>query len=103
MVPIGDICRKNEIEFHLCANDTQIYISFKPSVPNSKSDCIARIEKSIEEINIMMTQNLHKLNSDKMEFILLGTRQQLSKVGDISLHIYSTPPISKSPSMKNQV
>ena len=36
-----------------------------------------------------MTQNLLKLKSDKTEFILLGTRQQLSKVGDISLHICS--------------
>ena len=34
-----------------------------------------------------MTQNLLKLNSDKTEFILFGTRQQLSKVDDISLHI----------------
>ena len=80
MVPMGDICRKNEIEFHLYTDDTQIYISFKPSVPNSKSDCSVRIEKCIEEINIWMAQYLLKLNSDKIEFILLGTRQQLSKV-----------------------
>ena len=36
-----------------------------------------------------MTQNLLKLNSDKTEFILFGTRQQLSKVNDIGLHIDS--------------
>ena len=36
-----------------------------------------------------MTQNLLKLNSDKTEFILFGTQQQLSKVDDISLHISS--------------
>ena len=41
----------------------------------------------INEINIWMTQNLLKLNRDKMELILFGTRQQLSKVDDISLHI----------------
>ena len=87
MVPLGDICRRNEIEFHLYAEDTQIYITFKPGVSNSKSDCIARIEKSIEEINIQMSQNLLKLNSDKTEFIPFGMRQQLSKVGDISLCI----------------
>ena len=43
----------------------------------------------MDEINIWMIQNLLKLNSDKMEFILLGTRQQLAKTGDISLHISS--------------
>ena len=62
-------------------------MTFKPGVPNSKSNCISRIEKCIEEINIWMSQNLLKLNSDKTEFSLFRTRQQLSKVGDIRLHI----------------
>ena len=61
--PIGDICRKNQIKFHLYANNTQIYLSFKPSIPNYKSDCTIRIDKCINEINIWMTQNLLKLNS----------------------------------------
>ena len=88
-VHIGNICRRHQVEFHLYADDTQIYLSFRPSIPFSKYDCIARIEKCIEEIGIWMTQNLIKLNSDKMEFILFGTQQQLSKVDDISLHIGS--------------
>ena len=85
--PIGDICRNNHIEFHLYADDTQIYLSFKPSISNSKLNCIARIEKCTNKINIWMTQNLLKLNSDKTEFILFGTRHQLSIVDDISIQI----------------
>ena len=84
---IGDICRDNHVEFHLYADNIQIYLSFKPSILNSKLYSIARIEKGIHEINIWMTQNLLKLNSDKTEFILFGTRHQLSKVDDISIHI----------------
>ena len=34
-----------------------------------------------------MSQNLLKLNSEKTEFILFRTRQKLSNIGDISLHI----------------
>ena len=88
-VPIGNICRRHQVEFHLYADDTHIYLSFRPSIPFSKHECTVRIEKCIEEIGIWMTQNHLKLNSDKMEFILFGTQQQLSKVDDISLHISS--------------
>ena len=88
-VPIGNICRRHQVEFYLYADNTQIYLSFRPSIPYSKHDCIARIKKCIDQIGIWMTQNLLKLNSDKMKFILFGTQQQLSKVDDISLHISS--------------
>ena len=87
--PIGSICRNNHVEFHLYADDTQLYLSFKPSKLNSKLDCITRIENCINEINVWMTQNLIKLNSNKTEFILFGTRHQLSKVDDISIQIGS--------------
>ena len=88
-VPIGDICRKHQVAFHLYADDTKIYLSFRPSTPSSKHECIAKIEKCIEEIGIWMTQNILKLNNDKTEFILMGTQQQLSKLENISLHINS--------------
>ena len=88
-VPIGNICRRHQVEFHLYADDTQIYLSFRPSIQFSKHECITRIKKCIEEIGIWMTQNLLKLNSDKTEFILFGTWWQLSKVHDISLQIGS--------------
>ena len=87
--PTGDICRNNNVEFHLYANDTPLYLSFKPSKLNSKLNCITRIENCINEINVWMTQNLLKLNSDKTEFILFGTRHQLSKVDDINIQIGS--------------
>ena len=88
-VPIGNICRKHQAAFHLYADDTKIYLSFRPSIPSSKHECIARIKKCIDEIGIWMTQNLLKLNNDKTEFILMGTQQQLSKLDNTSLHIGS--------------
>ena len=32
-VPMGNICRRHQVEFHLYADDTQIYLSFRPSIP----------------------------------------------------------------------
>ena len=45
-----------------------------------------------------MRTNLLKLNDDKTELIVLGTRQQLSKVGDVSIMIGSDT-ISAVPSV----
>ena len=73
---------------------TQVYLSFKPSIPSSKHECIAKIENCIEEIGIWMIQNLLKLNNNKTEFILLGTQQQLSKLDNISFQIGSDTIIS---------
>ena len=70
-VPISNICRKHQVAFHLCADDTQVYLSFKPSIPSSKHECIAKIENCIEEIGIWMTQNLLKLNNDKTDSFYL--------------------------------
>ena len=86
-VPLGDICHRNGIEFHLYAVDTQVCMTFKPSVPMAKEECMAKIEKSIGEIDIWISQNLLKLNRDKTEFIMFRTRKQLTKVGDIHLQI----------------
>ena len=46
-VPIGDICRTHQVEFHLYTDDTQIYFSFRASKPNLKHDCTTRIENCI--------------------------------------------------------
>ena len=86
-VLLGDICHRNGIEFHLYADDTQVYMTFKPGVPMAKEECITKIEKSIGKIDIWMSQNLLKLNRDKTEFIIFRTRQQLVKAGDIHLQI----------------
>ena len=62
-------------------------MTFKPSIPMAKEECITKVEKSNSEIDIWMSQNLLKLNRDKIEFIMFSTRQQLAKVGDIHLQI----------------
>ena len=98
--PIGNICRKHHVAFHLYADDTQIYLSFRPSTPSSKHECIAKIKKCIDEIGTWMTQNLSKLNNDKTEFILVGTQQQLSKLDNTSLHI-STDIIKPTNHVRN--
>ena len=71
--PLGDLCKKYEIDCHGYADDRQLYLSFKPMVPMDQVTCIRRLELCIVEIRCWMRANFLKLNDSKTEFILLGT------------------------------
>ena len=71
--PIGDICRKYNINFHSYADDQQIYLSFKPSIKGDEEQCTTILHNCINEIHVWMCTNLLKLNNDKTEFILTGS------------------------------
>ena len=78
--PVRDIILKYNLNYHVYANDTQLYITFKSSQEHADS-CITTLEKCIrQEIRSWMGQNFLKLNDEKTEFLLFGSRQQLSKV-----------------------
>jgi len=56
-------------------------LSFKPDTTLSQSDAIEAMELCImKAIRAWMIADKLKLNDDKTEFLIIGTRQQLSKV-----------------------
>ena len=87
--PIGDICRKHQIIFHSYANDTQNYLDFKPQkdATTNQDTCLSNLENCIRDIRFWMKSNLLKLNDDKTEFSVLGTRKNLETAGNFSLKI----------------
>ena len=82
--PLASVIRKHGLEFHLYADDTQLYIAFKPSCPSSKSDGIKKLEGCIGEIRKWMSENMLKLNEDKTEVLVITSRGQ---IGDISINV----------------
>ena len=85
--PLGKVCRKHHIFYHLYADDTQLYLAFKPNRNGCKEECIHSLEICINEIRDWMCINLLKLNDRKTEFIILGTQQQLQKISHINIQI----------------
>jgi len=70
------------LNHHLYADDTQLFLSFHPSEFHS---IITHLQNVLQQISSWMTANLLTLNSSKPEFLLIGLKQQLSKIHDSSL------------------
>ena len=85
--PLGDICRSHGIVFICYADDTQLYLSFRPSSDLSKTNAIKRLEDCIMYIRLWMRTNLLKLNDDKTECIIFGTQQQLKEIQEFTINI----------------
>ncbi len=85
IMPIGDIVRQHSLNFHLYADDNQLYVSVEPS---QTATGVQQIEDCIKDIRAWMAINYLKLNDDKTEFLTIGSRQQLLKVpSDLCLSI----------------
>ena len=87
ITPLGDICRKYHIKFHGYADDQQLYCSFDPKNRQDSSVAISRLEDCISSVRSWMRVNRLKLNDDKTEVIMLGTRSNLSKVENVTVKI----------------
>ena len=65
------------ISYHFYADDTQLYISLTPS---NFATAISTLQKCLTDVQSWMATNKLKLNPDKTEFILLGTKSQRDKL-----------------------
>ena len=73
---------------HCYADDSQLYQSFRSADGlSSQTDAIHAMERCTEDIRHWMVSDPLLLNDDKTEFLLIGTRQQLSKVEALPLRV----------------
>lgn len=72
--PLGDLLRLHQMDYHLYADDTQLYITFNSSSPDDLEMATSRIEACVRDIDAWMCWNKLKLNSDKTELLYLNAQ-----------------------------
>ena len=81
------IVEKHLPDAHAFANDSQLYVSFKPDSTCDQLAAVAALEHCIDDIKDWMLSDKLKVNDGKTEFLIIETRQQLAKVNFNSLRI----------------
>jgi len=87
--------------FHCYADDTQLYIAFRPGDDSEETAALTAMESCIADMSQWKHRNKLNLNSDKTEYLLTGTRQQLQKVGNIGMLSVGDSRIALSCEVRN--
>ena len=95
--PVADIFSKHGVEFHLYADDTQVYVSFPL---DQEARALDQLESCISEVRLWMAHNYLKLNDDKTEFMILGSKHLLNQVKTTSVTVGDTK-VGASSSVRN--
>jgi hypothetical protein len=85
-LPVGKIIRRHDLPFHLFADDSQLYITFRPTQP-AANNAVASVGQCVKELHQWMTKNRLKLNDDKTEVLAIGSKKQLAKIAIPQLQI----------------
>ena len=95
-----NIVNKHLPNVHAYADDTQLYLAFKPGNYANEAAAVSSTQSCLRDVQNWMLMDRLKLNPDKTEFLILGTRQQLEKV--ITSHlVVGESRISPSTKVKN--
>ena len=73
--PLGNIIKKHGLNYHFYADDSQLYVAFKPKDQISREEAIAKVEACSKDIKAWMNNNFLKLNGDKTELIIVTSKK----------------------------
>ena len=94
LLPLGAILRHHNIGYHIYADDTQLYISFKYTDP---LEALTKLNMCISDIRVWTIKNKLKINDSKTEFIIFRFTLLKQKFSDLSV---SVGDMQVSPSSK---
>ncbi|KAL2096189.1 hypothetical protein ACEWY4_008337 [Coilia grayii] len=87
MLPLGNIIKKHNIDFHSYADDTQLYISVEPN----KTTALQSLTSCLSAVTHWMSNNFLKLNESKTELLLIGPKDKrealLPSLGNLNQYV----------------
>ena len=102
IIPLAELIRTYGLNNHGYADDTQLCLSFKKTSDNATVKCeILNLEKCLCDISVWMSQNKLKLNNDKTEIILFGSKKHLAELNIKSLSVAGTDVSVASEPVRN--
>ena len=88
IIPLAQLIRSYDLNNHGYADDTKLCLSFKKTSDNEIVQReILNLEKCLCDISVRMSQNKLKLNNDKPEIILFGSKKHLADLNIMSLSV----------------
>ena len=81
------LCKKHGLEYHFYADDSQLYLSFKPTDQVARAEAIRRVGACLKDILAWMYGNMLKQNADKTEVIVFTSERNAGLVNDISITV----------------
>ena len=97
---LGQLLHSLGFQFHLYADDSQLITSIPGGTPTDQSIVRNFVQNGVKQIGEWMKQNKLKLNEEKTEFIIFGTRRQL-KYLNINSFLLGGDTILRSKTARN--
>ena len=99
LLPLGATLRYHGIiDYHIYADDTQLYLSFKCDNP---SITLSKLNNCISDIKVWMIKNILKINDSKTEFIVFRTPQAKQDLSGLSVSVVGGSVIAQSSKVRD--